>query len=331
MTVHALSIKLGSLAPDGSPWDKALKEMAVEWKRISGGKIKVKIYPGGIAGDEQDMIRKMRLGQIHAAGITGVGLSRIARPILTIHYPLLFKDKDELQYVLDRMKPDFEKMLEEKGFKIIMWSTIGWVHFFSKKPVRTPDDLRAQKMFVWAGDTEGVQAWKEMGFQPIPLAMTDMMSSLQSGMVNAFTANPLSAASYQWFALANNMCALKWAPLLGGIVVSERTWKKIPDDLHPKLIRSAQKIGATLQDEIEAADAEAIEVMKKHGLVINEVSEKQYQQWKELVEAGAKKLIGTSLHGPTLKKIKQYLIEYRTRHDTSSPGGSSEPAETKNE
>ncbi|MBD3321824.1 MAG: ABC transporter substrate-binding protein [Chitinivibrionales bacterium] len=314
-SVFPVTIKLGSLAPEGSPWDNGLRKINAEWTKISGGRVKLKIYPGGIAGDEEDMIRKMRIGQLNAAGITGIGLCRIHPLILNIQAPMLIRTNDQLDYVLEKMKAEFEKGLEKRGFVVVLWNKVGWVHFFSKKPVVYPEDLRKQKLFVVAGDADGVQAWKEMGFHPVPLAVTDLMSSLQSGMVEAFTTTALSAASYQWFGLAQNMCELNWAPLIGGVVISRRTWKKVPEELRPKLIDAARKIGKSMEQEIAGADQEAIAIMKKHGLVIHPVPDDAVRKWKEVVDKGTKKVFGKSLDKETYTRIQALIREHEKEAD----------------
>jgi TRAP-type C4-dicarboxylate transport system substrate-binding protein len=253
----------------------------------------------------------MRIGQLSAAGMTGVGLSRIFSGILAVQLPLLVRNDEELDYVLDKMKPDFEKKLEAKGFKILIWTKIGWVHFFSKKPVVRPDDLKEQKMFIYAGDPDGVLAWKDAGFHPVPLSPTDIMSSLQSNMVEAFSATPLTAASYQWFALAKNMCGMKWAPLIGGIVINARTWKRIPSDQRPELLEAAKRIALTLQAEADKADEQAIVVMKQHGLIINPVSPDVEAQWKAAVQNAFAKVAGKSFDKASYEKVKQHLKTFR--------------------
>lgn len=314
LPTHALTIKLGSIAPSGSPWDKSLRSLAAQWTQASGGSVVLKIYPGGIAGDEADMLRKIKIGQLDAAGLSGMGLNIIDNSILAIHLPLLIRTDDELDYILDKLKPELEKRLEEKGFKVIVWSKVGWAHFFSKRPIVVPDDLKKHKQFVYAGDADGIQAWKEGGFNPVPLSMTDLLPSLQSGMVEAYTATPLSAASYQWFALAPNMCGLKWAPLVGGIVVATRTWNKIPEALRPSLMEIAKSVGVSMQTEINAADADAVKVMQQHGLVVNAVSPEQVTLWKNAAEPGFADLAGKSFEKSIYETIVKLLAEYRTAH-----------------
>jgi TRAP-type C4-dicarboxylate transport system substrate-binding protein len=309
----ALTIKLGSLAPNGSPWDKALRKISAQWSSISKGKITLKIYPGGIAGGEGDMLRKMRIGQLHAAGLTGIGMCRVFSGILAVQLPLLVRTDEELYYVLEKMKPKFEKELEAKGFTVLIWSKVGWVHFFSKKPVVTPDDLKKHKLWNYAGDPDGTQAWKKAGFHPVPLSVTELMTSLQSGMVDAFSTTPLSAAAYQWFGLAKNMCGMKWAPLIGGIVVSTKTWKKIPEKMRIKLLDAARQIGNEIQAEIDNADVQAITIMKQHGLKVHPVSRDVETQWLSVVQSGFNMVIGKSVDEASYNEVKQHLKTFREK------------------
>lgn len=311
LSSHALTVKLGSLAPNGSPWDIALRKVAAQWASLSNGKVILKIYPGGIAGGEEDMIRKMRIGQLNAAGVTGVGMCRVFSGILALQLPLLIRTDQELFYVLEKMMPKFEKELADKGFKVLIWSKVGWVHFFSKRPVVKPDDLRAHKLFNYSGDPDGTQAWKQAGFHPVPLSPTELMTSLQSGMVDAFTTTPLSAAAYQWFGLAKNMCGMKWAPLIGGVIIAQKTWKKIPPPLQAKLSAAATKIGVEAQENIDNADAEAVTMMQKYGLQINPVSSKIEAQWLSEVEEGFSMVIGKSFDKQSFEEVKAHLKKFR--------------------
>ncbi|MFQ5657708.1 MAG: TRAP transporter substrate-binding protein DctP [Candidatus Methylomirabilales bacterium] len=199
----AQTVKLGTLAPEGSPWYNIIRDMTEAWKEGTGGKIRVRLYPGGIAGDDPDMVRKMRIGQLHAAVLTGAGLSDIAPEIQALMMPMMLASYEELDFVRDRLAPKLEAILEAKGFKVLNWGEAGWVTFFTQKPVVRPEDLRPLKLFVWSSDTAYVEAWKDAGYRPVPLAATEIHTALQSGLINAFATTPIAALSFQWFGLAN--------------------------------------------------------------------------------------------------------------------------------
>ncbi|HET6451132.1 MAG TPA: TRAP transporter substrate-binding protein DctP [Spirochaetia bacterium] len=310
----ALTIKLGSLAPVGSPWETAARRMAAEWERISGGSVTVKLYAGGIAGDEPDMIRKMRIGTLNGALITVTGLQNIFNGVKTLSYPLLLRNDAELSYVLDRMKPFFSQEIQSRGFQPVMWAPSGWVYFFSRAPVVAPADLKKEKLWVWSGDPDEVQAYQAAGFQTVSVAATDLMTSLQGGMVDALVTSPLVAASSQWFGIAGNMTQMKLAPLWGAGVVSMKTWSQVPADLQPKLLDAAQKVADSLAPDLQKADSQAIDVMLKYGLKISPVPAATATQWADLLQKTFAPLVGRTYDRQSFDMVTQYLAEYRKAH-----------------
>jgi TRAP-type C4-dicarboxylate transport system substrate-binding protein len=309
-----LTIKLGSLAPAASPWELGLKRLAAEWERISGGTVTVKIYSGGVAGDEPDMVRKMRIGALNASLITVSGLQGIFNGVKTLSYPLLLRSDEELFYVLSKMKPFFDTELTKRGFKPVMWSPGGWVYFFSRYPVVTPDDLRKQKLWVWSGNPDEIQAYQNLGFQTVTLASTDLMTSLQGGMVDALVTSPLVAASSQWFGIAGNMCTLRLGPLWGAAVVSTKTWNEIPADLQPRLIEAAQKIADSMEPDLVKADGQAIAVMQKYGLKINKVPGPTETAWADLLQKTFSGLVGKLYDRDSFDMVNRYLDDYLVTH-----------------
>jgi TRAP-type C4-dicarboxylate transport system substrate-binding protein len=141
------------------------------------------------------------------------------------------------------------------------------------------------------------------------------MTSLQSGMVDAFSTTPLSAAAYQWFGLAKNMCGMKWAPLIGGIILSTKTWERIPPDLRGKLLNAARKIGREMQTEIDNADAEAIKIMKDHGLKVHPVTGEIEALWSSEVQNGFKMVVGKSFDEASYNEIVNHLKTFREADD----------------
>ncbi|MBN2442501.1 MAG: TRAP transporter substrate-binding protein DctP [Spirochaetales bacterium] len=309
--VFSLTIKLGSLAPAGSAWDKLLKELALEWKKISKGKVIIKIYPGGIAGDEPAMIRKMRLRQLHAAAITSVGMNQIAVGPLSMSAPLFIRTDEELEYILEKATPFFDEDMEQKGFISVMWTFAGWTYFFGRKPIYNPEDLRKQKLWVWDSTPKIIEVWKKAGYNPIPLAVPDLLTSLQSGMTDALLASPLSTAAYQWFAIAKYMCDLKFAPLIAGIIISKSTWEKIPEDIRPELLASAHAIGKRISGETRRSDAEAIEIMKQYGLEVCEIPKDEYVNWYNILQEYFDELIEADFGKEAYEMVKSHLEEFR--------------------
>lgn len=129
MNLPALTVKIGSIAPAGSPWDQTLKEIAADWEELSDGRLSIKIYAGGIAGDEEAMIRKMRVGQLDGVVLTSIGLDIISPDLFIMSLPRIIRSADEYDYLVPKMEPTFDKIVSEKGYKLITWTMAGWVKF----------------------------------------------------------------------------------------------------------------------------------------------------------------------------------------------------------
>ncbi|MDH5559099.1 MAG: TRAP transporter substrate-binding protein DctP [Alphaproteobacteria bacterium] len=314
----AQTIKLGTLAPKGSPWFENLQDMAADWGAASGGRIKVRIYPGGSIGDERDMVRKMQIGQLQGAVLTAEGLSIIVPEVLALQLPMIFKTDGELDYVRDKLKPELEAMFEKRGYKILNWGDIGWVRLFSRDPVVVMDDLRKQKLFTWAGDPELAEGYKVQGLQVVPLPVPEIFSGLQSGMIDALYAAPVAALSYQWFGLANNMTELKVLKLIGATVVTHKTWNKISPEVRDDVAAAAIEAGDNARDKIRNFEDEAIRVMQEHGLTIHNVTAEQADAW-EVSSRQSWKVYTKSLVPPKLvDRVEALRDEYRKQQATAN-------------
>lgn len=306
-------IKLATLAPDGSSWHLILKEMGEEWRKVSDGRVTLRIYPGGVVGDEAEMVSKIRLGTIHAAAVTGTGLSEIDRGVQALQVPMLYRNDAELDHVRTKMMPTLEKRLADKGFIVLTWGEAGWVRFFTKSPVVKPDDLKKLKLFTWAGDTLVLDLWKAGGFHPVPLASTDIMPSLQTGMINAFATPPVAALSFQWYSLAPNMTDMRWAPLIGATILDKRTWEKIPADARDAILAASRKAGEKLQADVRKGELEAVKAMKDHKLNVVAVPDDALNAWRAAAEGIYPKLRGPFVPADMFDEAQRIVTEFRSK------------------
>jgi TRAP-type C4-dicarboxylate transport system substrate-binding protein len=277
-------VKMATLAPEGTDWHGMLVEMGQEWKKATDGQVQLRIYPGGVVGDERDMVRKMRIGQIHAAGITTEGLTEIVPDFSAFYIPLAFQDNDDIQAVLDDMYPSLEKKLNDKGFKLLYLADLGWAYWFSTTKVTSPLDLKDKRIFTWAGDFKWAEVYKKAGYNPVPLASTDILSGLQTGLIDAMSTMPLYALAQQAFGITNHMLDLKWGTLLAGIIIDLRTWNRIPAKYHEEIISIANSIREKHQQNNINAENQAIDAMKQYGLVIHQPSPEEIILWQEEVK-----------------------------------------------
>jgi len=309
----ALVIKIASIAPSRSPWDKALEAMANDWERLSNGAVQVRIYPGGIAGTELDVIRKMRLGILQGGVFSNMGLAKIDPSVTVISIPFLFHSREEFNAVFEKMKPKFEQLIEAKGFKMMLWTLAGWVNFFTKTPVLEPDDLKKLKINVTEDFPEIEQIWKRMGYEVVP-GESDMMIQLQSGAITALYLPPLLAASGQYFALAPHMLGPSLAPLVGGLVLSDRAWAAIPADLRQPFLDATARAAKGLYDETMALEADAVKMMKDNGLVIHDPSPAAMAKWREAARTAVADLIGSVFSKDIYDQVVRLIQDYRKVH-----------------
>lgn len=311
-------VRMATLVPDGSSWHLILKESAEQWKQVSGGKVTVRLFPGGVAGDDPDVVRKMRLGTLNAGVLTSVGVAEIDRSVYAMGIPLMYDSYEEVYWVHEKMRPKLEASLEAKGFVVLNWADGGWVHFFAKRPVAVPDDLRKLKLFSWAGDAEAVEIWRSAGFNPVPLPSTEIATALQTGLVEALGAPPQVAVISQFFNNARNMTDLKWQLLQGATIITKATWEKIPADVRPELLRVSREAGARLQKEIRDAEAKDVEAMKKRGLTVVPVSAAQRAQWQKLTESIYPRIRGKVVPAEAFDEAMRLRDEFRKQRGAAA-------------
>jgi TRAP-type C4-dicarboxylate transport system substrate-binding protein len=311
-------IKLATVAPKDSTWHEYLQEINERWIEVSGGTVRLKIYAGTL-GDEDDILRRIRIGQLDAATVTTAGLSGIDPAAKALHIPLAFSSNEELDYVQTRIAKTLEAALRRKGVVVLSWGNAGWVRFFAKSPVRTPDDLRKQKLFVWAaGDTTAAEElWKKLGFKPVPLSSVDILPALQTGMITAYQAPPLAALANQWFAFTGSMTDMKWAPLTGATIVSKKAWSRIPQELQPKLLQIAQEAGVRLRDKVRQLEQEAIEAMVKRGLQAVPVPSEAVKKWQDLTKSVYPEIRGKVVPAEYFDEVLRLRDEYRSANQGS--------------
>lgn len=308
------TLKLGTIAPQGSVFHKILVDMGAKWAKIEGAP-QLRIYAGGITGGEADMVMKMKIGQIDAALITANGLSDIDPAVQALQsVPMLYRSLDEVQHVTQKLRPKLDKRIRDKGFVVLFWGDAGWVHFFAKNPVVTPNDLKKEKIFTWAGDTEASDIYKSFGFTPVSLETSDILPMLRTGMISAVPLPPTVALTTQTFSVAKNMNSVEWAPLSGALIVTERAWNRFPPAAQAAMAKAAAEAGAQMLKEQRAASTAAIEAMKKRGLKVHQPSPQQLAEWRAIAEKSYPKVRGGLVPAEFFDEVTRLLSDYRKSH-----------------
>ena len=316
-SAQTVIVNMGTAAPEGSPWHQIFLQMGEQWRAISRGQVRLRIYPGGVLGDENDMVKKMRIGQLQAVSITDAALREIEPSVFCLQIPMMLESYEELDYVRSRIEPRLEKSLEAKGYVVLNWGDVGWVHFFTKTPASRLTEIRKMKLFTWAGDNEELENWKAAGFRPVPLAATDILTGLQTGLIDTFDTAPLAALSNQWFGLAKYMIAVNWAPLTGAAIVSKTVWDKIPEAERPELLRAARAAGEKLRGEIRRSGDEAVAAMQKRGLQVVDPDAATLTDWRREAESVYPKMRGKAVPADVFDEVQRLRDEFRAKRGRS--------------
>ncbi len=316
MSASAQSVKLATVVPQGSVWDKGLKQMGDEWKDATGGRVMVTVYPGGSQGDESTVLRKMRLDALQAAAFTAVGLGGIDPAFNVFDLPFFFDSYDELNYVTDKLTPVIRKRIEAKGFVLLNWGHGGWTQVFTKKPVQSVDDLKHVKLWTSAGNDRMVQWFKANGFEPRAMAMTDILTGLTTGMLEGLPTTPLAAMLFQWDRQTPYMLELGLGPVIGATVITAKAWNAIPAADRPKLLASADTVAAKLRVDVPKQDADAIAAMTKRGLTITKATG---PEWRTQLDNLAKTMRGDMVPPDIFDLAMKARDEFRAQHKTAQP------------
>jgi TRAP-type C4-dicarboxylate transport system substrate-binding protein len=299
--------------PEGSVWDKALRDMGADWASSTQGRVTLRVYPGGVAGDEPDVVRKMRIGQLQAAAITTAGLASIDPSFNVFNVPMFFNSYPELYATLDKLEPLLKQRLDAKGFVLLSWGHGGWVYFFTKVPVETVDGLRKTKMFTWAGDDQMVNVWKAKGFNPVPLAATDIMTGLQTGMIDSYPTTPLLGLTLQWYRQTPNMVGMGMAPLVGGLLMTKAAWLKLPEADRARVQAACTRMEKRLEIEVPRQDTTAVAEMQKRGLKVNPVSGANAAQFRSVAEEFATAMTGVRIPPDVLALARKERDAFRQK------------------
>jgi len=312
-------IKVATIAPEGSTWINVLREYDAQIRKESNGRLGFKIYAGGVAGDEIDVLKKIRIGQYHAGGFTGVGIGEIAPNLRVLDSPFLFKSYDEVDYIYQKFNDEFEKEIEKGGFVLLGWAEVGFVYTFTKTPIYGIEDLRKIKMWAWQGDPIAEVAYKVIGITPVQLSVTEVLTSLQTGLIDGVYASPLAILATQWFTKIKYMHNVPLTDASGALLISKKYFDSLPKELQEILLRNGKKYMRKLVELSRQENQKAVETLKKNGIIITEPpSKKLLEEYDEIGKKARKMLVGKLFTEEWLNKIEKALEEYRKTNKRTS-------------
>lgn len=330
LAAQTSAIKLATVVPDGSVWDKSLKQMGTDWKAATGDRVALTVFSGGSQGDESTVLRKIRLNALQGASLTVVGLSAIDWSFNVFNIPFFFQSYDELNAVIEKLTPTLKQRVEAKGFVLVHWGHGGWLQIFSKQPVQSVADLKKMKLYTSAGDDTMTQWYKANGFQPRAMAMTDVLTGLTTGMIDALPTTPLASMSFQWFKQTPYMLDLGISPIVGATVISKRTWDRISPADRAKMSEISLKVEKQLQADVPKGDGLATIVMQNQGLKVTKGTGPEWQQLADALGSTMRgKMVPPDIYDMALKERDAYRARAKAAAPAAAQPQSKAPAPRK--
>jgi TRAP-type C4-dicarboxylate transport system substrate-binding protein len=304
-------IKFATLAPEGSTWMKKIEAIDDEVRRRTDNRLGFKFYPGGVQGDEKEVLRKIRNGQLHGGGFSGFGLGSLVPEVRVQELPFMFESLDELDYLREQTNEYFWELFKDKGYLNLGWADVGFVYIYSKKPIQNPAELNAAKMWVWAGDPLAELFFKAFEISPIPLAAPDVLTSLQTGIIDAVYNSPLGCMALQWFTRIDYMTDIPISHSLGAALISMKALKKVDPADVAILLEVSRPLLRELTEKTRIQNQEAIGEIQKENVQLLSVDEdvraEFFASGREAWGDGVGQLYSQEL----LDRVKGILADYR--------------------
>jgi TRAP-type C4-dicarboxylate transport system substrate-binding protein len=305
------TIKMATLAPEGSAWMSLFHGWAKQVEEHSAGKIRVKFYAGGVAGDERDAVRKMRLGQINGAAVTAIGLGLIQSEVRVLELPMLINNYDELDYVRTKLDSDFRKKFEEKGYVLLAWGDVGPVHIFSNTPIKSKADLAQTKLWAWVDDPIVRKLFEQLGANGVPLGVPDVLPSLQTGLINSCYGSPLSVLALQWYTKVKYMTSMHITQAVGATVMVKKEFDKLPPDLQKVVLADSKDLQDKLLKQIREENTRSLTAIKQAGVQVIESPKEMVAQFEEQAKAIRTKLEPAVYTHEFREKVEKLIADYR--------------------
>jgi len=305
--------RVATLAPRGSTWMKILEKGAQEVEKATEGRIKTKYYPNGVQGDERDVVRKMRLGQLDGASVTSVGLSLIVPSIRVLELPRMYESVEEMEYVRNKMWGYFRKKFAKKGFVLGDPGEVGFIYFYSTSPVKSLSDLRDAKIWVWSDDEIARAMFKALGVQGIPMGVPDVLSSLTTGRINAAYSSPLAAVALQWNTKVKHMTSMPLSYSIGATVTVLDVWNKSSEaDLKAsrKLLR---QYSSKLRKTVRRDNATARTQMIRKGVKVVETPPDMIRDFDDAAKKVWSDLVGKVYSQDELDLVLKHRADFRAK------------------
>jgi TRAP-type C4-dicarboxylate transport system substrate-binding protein len=306
------TLRLATVAPEGTAWARLTRSVAREVENDSGGRLTIKIYFGGIAGDEMEMLARLRRQQLDGVFSGGMLCERLAPTYRVMRIPGLFQSRDENAYVLGRLKPELDKEFLEQGFVHIASAGIGPSILFSRAPVTTMAELRAHPFWVWDIDEPLKTALPLLGMQIKPAPISSAGRTYEAGAVDGFIAPPAAALAFQWSAQVRYFTDLRMGYISACLLIDNRAYDPLPRESKRAIVTATARLQSLVEEQGRRMDEELMGgLFQKQGLQRVPVSESFRAEFLDIAQRAREKMTSGFVSAALVQRVLGMLADFR--------------------
>jgi TRAP-type C4-dicarboxylate transport system substrate-binding protein len=314
MSTAQVVIKFATLVPEGTSWMTLMEEMNDNVRRQTDGQVSFRFYTGGVAGDEREVIRKMRLNRLQGGAFSGFGLGEILSAVRVLELPLLFRDAAEASHVAGALFDYFATRFARQGYVLLSLDEAGPVYVFSQHPLRSRSDFMRVKMWTWQGDPLLLALFKAYGITPIPSALPEVLPSLRSGRIDACYGPPLGVLALQWFTKVKYYSTLPLTHAMGAMVLSERLWQQLTPSQQTVIRDTVRKYHAKATMTMREQHRKALTLLQQFGIEPVAPEEQEVARFQQVGIQVREDLAGRLYSSALLERVLQLREQYRREH-----------------
>mgnify|MGYP005755824979 FL=1 len=275
------SFKIATLAPEGSSWLREMRAAADEVKQRTEGRVEFRYYPGGVMGDDATVMRKIRLGQLQGGALTASELSLVYPDAVVYGLPFLFENHDQVDAVRREVDPLLKAGIRDKGFEVLSISGVGFAYMMSSKPLQSIEHLRGGKVWIPNNDLISERTFTAGGVSPIPLPLSDVFTSLQTGMIDIVGNTPAGAIALQWHTRIKHLFDAPLAYVVGFVVLDRRAFGRMGEADQAVVLEAFEKASQRIDAENQRADESALAALRSEGIELFKPDAAELARWRE--------------------------------------------------
>ncbi|MES9842598.1 MAG: TRAP transporter substrate-binding protein DctP [Candidatus Thiodiazotropha endolucinida] len=309
MSQAGTTLKIATLAPDGTNWMKEMRAAAKQIKRQTDGRVKIRFYPGGVMGNDSSVLRKIRIGQLHGGAITGGGLSSIYKDAQVYTLPFQFRNLQEVDAVRQVMDPQIIEGIKKQGYISFGLSEGGFAYLLSNSPVTSTENMKDLKIWIPEGDQVNASMFQELGISPVPLPLTDVLTGLQTGLIDTVASAPVGAIALQWHTRVSYLTQVPLAYLYATLVLKENAFNKLRQSDQSIVKQILESAFDRIDRQNRTDNEQAMIALKRQGVEFISPSTVQQQAWEAHAGKTLRKLSKESIFSEQMLNRMQSLIQ----------------------